>query len=63
MRNSWEAFHVHTYSILVSIHTWDFINYKDTNINRAPGASVNQALVERYVLSTSTSNDAFESEV
>jgi predicted transglutaminase-like cysteine proteinase len=47
-------------SILVSIHTSDFINYSNTNINRAPGSSVNASLVERYVSGTSTSNGAFE---
>jgi len=49
-----------SYSIMVSIHTSDFISYKDTSINRAPGSSVNSSLVERYVFGTTTSNDAFE---
>jgi len=49
-----------SYSILVSINTSDFIYYKDTNINRAPGSAVNTALVERYVFGTTTSNNAFE---
>jgi len=56
---SWTYNH-RPYSILVSIHTSDFIYYNDTNINRAPGSSVNTSLVERYVSGTSTSNDAFE---
>jgi len=48
------------YSILVSINISDFIYYKDTSISRAPGSSVNTALVERFVFGTTTVNDAFE---
>jgi predicted transglutaminase-like cysteine proteinase len=56
---SWTYNH-NNYSIMVSIHTSDFIQYKDTKINRAPGGSVNSALVSEFVSGTSTSNDAFE---
>ncbi|MCL2712819.1 MAG: hypothetical protein FWD37_06065, partial [Methanomassiliicoccaceae archaeon] len=49
------------FSILVSIHHTDFIEYSNQSISRAPGGSVNQALVEQFVSGTTTSNNAFES--
>jgi len=54
------TFNGDNYSILVSISTSDFITYKNENINRAPGGSVNAALVSRFIETTDTSNGAFE---
>jgi len=48
------------YSVKITIHTSDFIKYKNNGINRTPGYSVNTALVTSYVTTTSTSNNAFE---